>query len=132
MELEDGPFNEVQAHMPGQVEYTVSVFDEYGCRNEKSIELEFQECGVSNSEMNIGLYPNPTDGKFILELIGAEDEVNIQIYDFRGRRVIDRKIIDNTATIIKIDFDLGKYERGVYMIMIQQGEQRGVKRVVVQ
>ncbi|WP_216663623.1 HYR domain-containing protein [Lentimicrobium sp. L6] len=132
MELEDGPFNEVQAHMAGQVEYTVSVFDEYGCRNEKSIELEFKECGVSNSEMNIGLYPNPTDGKFILELIGAEDEVNIQIYDFRGRRVIERKIVDNSATIIKIDFDLEKYERGVYMIMVQQGEQHSVKRVVVQ
>ena len=125
------PVIDVTSAEVGKFEYSILVENSLGCQSTKVIELDFFDCNLGNGIHSL-LYPNPTTGKFILELVKAAKDYEILVYDFRGRRVVEKKIINNSDTVLKIDFDLSDYERGVYMIVIKVGDKQKVERVVVQ
>jgi len=74
--------------------------------------------------LKINLYPNPTHGEILVEIIGAKDnqllkpDNSIMVYDVQGKRVIH---IDLTGRINSID--LSKQPSSSYFLRINIGGQ---------
>ena len=77
-------------------------------------------------EMNItnGVYPNPSNGTFNLNL-GA-GQWNVEVYDITGRKVYENRMDGNSV------LDLGACRKGMYFLKAT-GESRGVTaKIMVQ
>lgn len=80
-------------------------------------------CNASGIEelSNISIYPNPTQGQ--LQLSGIEEPTRISLYTTDGKLVIETTV-NNSQTL-----DLSKYQAGLYMLRLQQGEAVVMKKV---
>ncbi len=77
-----------------------------------------QSLDIIPNEISLNLYPNPTDGKFILSLNSKlEDYLNIQIYNMAGKLIYSDLqhyfVADNS-----ISFDLSDQPSGIYIINV--------------
>lgn len=68
------------------------------------------------SAVGLNIYPNPSQGKFTVELLGADDaRIELRIVDLQGRLVLSQKLeqgaVSQTAKI-----DISTQEAGVYII----------------
>jgi hypothetical protein len=75
---------------------------------------------------NIQVYPNPNTGTFVLEIPTGFDAAAITIADITGR-IIHAKITEKD----KLDFDLGNYPRGMYLISVAAGEKRYKEKIII-
>lgn len=133
-EWNNGSFDaesQIISYQEGVFDYYVNVENEYGCLAQDIISVEFKDCGYGDKEINANLFPNPSSGKFTIELVGAEDNIEFLVYDDRGRSVVRKMIENNEASIIAVNFDLEEHGSGIYMILIRQGGKQAVERVMV-
>lgn len=72
----------------------------------------------SNSGLELSLYPNPSNGKVSLHIIGGVDNIQVSILGVNGKLLLD-KSYQNTA---KIDFDLSDKAEGIYFFKVQVQE----------
>ena len=75
------------------------------------------------------IYPNPGDGNFSID--GLADNLNhieVKVFDLAGKEV-ENKTIAKSGSEFKLN--LSRIQGGVYFIMIQMGETREYKKVVV-
>jgi len=87
--------------------------------------------GVDQSELNIiGLYPNPSNGIISLS-VDTNNDVETTLYDIRGRKVYS-KLHANNSDIFVSKLDFSTMASGVYMLNVQSGSKRVVKKVVIQ
>jgi hypothetical protein len=75
----------------GSYMYTLSVTDDYGCKDSDSITIKLNRTGVEDYQSEtdkISIYPNPFDN-FLTIQFGDKlnDFVTIQIYDLNGRNL---------------------------------------------
>ena len=71
------------------------------------------------------LYPNPTDGRFILELPGAyEADLTCEMFDQTGKLVL-QQVFPSHAQIRK-EFDLSSEPPGIYFIRIYHDSQQTI------
>ncbi len=76
------------------------------------------------------LYPNPTDGRFILELSGAyEADLTFEIFDQTGKLVL-QQIFPSHAQIRK-EFDLSSKPPGIYFIRIYHDSQQTMGKLIL-
>ena len=77
------------------------------------------------------IFPNPTDGKFTIQLEGdMANELVIHITDAAGRFII-QKTIPSGATMLREEIDFSDKPAGMYFIHIINGEDHQVGKVVV-
>jgi hypothetical protein len=77
------------------------------------------------------VYPNPSNGSFVVELPYAEDgRAQITVTDVQGRLVQRRSVSDSDGR--KIMLNLGDAARGVYFIEVVYGDQRFRTKLQVQ
>jgi hypothetical protein len=83
---------------------------------------------ISASEpMNVQLYPNPSSGDFILEGdFSAKAPAKVRLLDIQGRLLMERRL-KTPRTQITTDLNAG-----VYLLEVQQGANRSVRKVLVQ
>ena len=87
-------------------------------------EIGYGISAVEESESNVMVYPNPSNGTFNLNL--GTGQWNIEVYDITGRKVYENRM-DGRSVL-----DLGKCRKGVYF-MKASSESRGVTaKVMVQ
>ena len=68
----------------------------------------------------VRIYPNPTQGRFAVEINNMPDDTQGQIYVLNDQgRLLERKDIRKER---KIDFDLSREVAGIYILNIQIGE----------
>ena len=80
---------------------------------------------------NFSLFPNPTDGEFVLRGNGySTSEILISVMDMNGR-VIESRIVNANSNSINERFDLSNQANGVYFISIQSEGKVEVKKVVL-
>jgi len=75
---------------------------------------------------NLLVYPNPTEGKFILELPGEElnSPVLVRIYNMKGLEVLTKQL----TVAGKSEFSLESQTPGIYLVnMIKEGEMKMIK-----
>ena len=87
-------------------------------------------CGTSsikqfaNTNEQITIYPNPTNGSFVIEPSNAT-KLTMQVYDINGKQVLSQTINGKTT------IDASSLNEGVYNISLQSNEGVVNKRLVI-
>ncbi len=94
--------------------------DSLGCSNIDSILINVISCDTISHSINfdngqeIFIYPNPTTDKIMVDLDRIDLPCTVSIKDNRGRLVY-RESVD----IYRTEIDLSNYQKGVYMLLIE-------------
>jgi subtilisin-like proprotein convertase family protein len=105
-----------------------------GTINSFSIEICSQTIALASDNFsfdNFGLYPNPNDGSFNVTFnSNTNNAINISVYDMRGREIFNRAY-QNTG-LFEQNIQLDSVQSGIYLVNIQDGDKKIVKKIVVQ
>ncbi|MFL9843221.1 zinc-dependent metalloprotease [Flavobacterium rhizosphaerae] len=76
------------------------------------------------------LYPNPNNGEFTIQFTAAtQGEVEVYVNDIRGRKVFGQTY--NNSGLFSRNINLGAVQQGVYLVTVQQGERKEVRKIVI-
>ena len=101
-----------------QAEYFIMAVYSDGCEAPSQTEIGYGiSAAVEESESNVMVYPNPSNGTFNLNL--GEGQWNVEVYDITGRKVYENRMDGHSV------LDLGKCRKGVYFLKAM-GDSRGV------
>lgn len=81
---------------------------------------------------NISFYPNPSDGRFNVELdTGNEEPIQIKIVGPDGAVVYDKRDQKSKG---KYDFnvDISEHEKGIYILQVIQNNRALTKRIIIE
>ena len=91
-----------------QAEYFIMAVYSDGCEAPSQTEIGYGISAVEESESNVMVYPNPSDGTFNLNL--GLGQWNIEVYDITGRKVYEN-CMDGRSIL-----DLGSCQKGMYFM----------------
>lgn len=95
--------------LPGEDAYT------------KEVEVENNE-----EEINLTIYPNPTQGEFVIDFVGDKINAKISMHNYFGVNVYSTEVFDQTMERVNIS-DLPE---GVYIIIIEHNSKMIFSKVV--
>ena len=100
-----------------------------------TITVEEEPSGVGFNDLNspefIRVYPNPTDGRFIVEMAAEmEQELHLEILDPLGRIVIQKQY--PPYYWIWEDFDLSDRPAGLYFIRVYHETDQAIRKLIIQ
>jgi hypothetical protein len=110
--------------------YTVTVTDENDCEITETIVVS---TGIEEffNGITVEVYPNPSNGEFVLTLSGMNGEtINLNIVDALGRNVINTQL--NGAGVVRHDINLNNVEGGVYFLQLVADGAAHVTRLIKQ
>jgi uncharacterized protein with FMN-binding domain len=85
---------------------------------------------VSDNQFDMfGVYPNPSNGEVTISLSTNKD-VNVSLFDIRGRKVYD-ELHSNTSDSFNEKVDFSSMASGVYMLNVESGSKRAIKKLVI-
>lgn len=99
----------------------------YDQSNEGKCELYTLGISPIDEPSAFSLYPNPTNGKFWLDL-GTNHSAQVQITDINGRLILQKSIIDSAIHSL----DLSGYQTGMYLITLNVNDSRYTKRILLE
>lgn len=107
-------------------DYTVTCTNSDGCISDESAAELISGIGIDEYELTqaISVSPNPTNGLVTVAFEGLNSEMTISLRDVNG------KILEVKSGFSIVEFNLSKFETGVYLIDCDFEGQRIVKRVV--
>jgi hypothetical protein len=87
---------------------------------------------VADNQFNLfSVYPNPSyDGKVSVKL-STTDNVNVNLFDIIGRKVFT-KFFKNNSNEFSETFDFSSLSSGVYMLDVDSGGKRAIKKIIIQ
>ena len=123
---------------PANGTWTLAAVDYYNGDTGSITDWSLQICnqsivaGVDESSLsNFSLYPNPNDGNFTVEFTSeSSNPISIVMHDMRGRQVYQRSY-QNTG-LFSGNVATSGLEAGVYLVTVQDGGNKVVKRIVVE
>jgi plastocyanin len=87
--------------------------------------------GISDnsSRTDIAIYPNPSGGKFVLDINSLQIEKNstLEISSIKGEIIYQTRL-----TIPKSDIDLRKQPKGIYLLKIFNGQTILTKKIIIE
>lgn len=100
------------------ITYLVTVTNNYGCIGIDSINVTFDPC-VSIKDINkkpvINIFPNPSSGKFNIQISNMMSDVELDIMNIHGQIILKENAMINSSSYTK-ELDLSKLPKGVYFI----------------
>jgi subtilisin-like proprotein convertase family protein len=91
-------------------------------------------CTLSNSENQISdltVYPNPTNGSFNIKFnSSSNNDIAISVHDMRGRQVFNNSY--QNSGLFDQNIQLDNVQAGVYLVTVQEGDKKVVKKIIVQ
>ena len=75
---------------------------------------------------NVRIFPNPSNGQFIVELINGSEKC-IEVMDLTGRIVMDKKTIEDRS-----DINISNLPNGVYYLRLRSNGEAKVFKVIKQ
>ncbi len=86
---------------------------------------------VDNSLANFTLFPNPNKGNFTVQFdSSSNNDIAISVHDMRGRLILNNSY--NNTGLISQNVKLDNIQAGVYLVTVQDGDKKVVKRIVVE
>ena len=112
--------------------YTVVVGDSNSCKNSFTVYILISGINDIVSDANISIYPNPSSGNFIVELLNGfiAGEISIDVVNVIGQRVFSSTEKISTAHWKK-QIDLHDIARGVYFIEIKTENEFMRKKILI-
>lgn len=106
------------------------------CENNHDAEVEDYTINVkaslsqeSFSLQNLVIYPNPSQGKFTIELTAdASTAVQLSIYDLRGRSLVKQEY--DVYGKFQKELDLSHLASGIYLLEISDGSRNLTKKII--
>jgi hypothetical protein len=84
-----------------------------------------------SDDLSMALVPNPTDGKFTIEIAaGKQQTVQLTVLNYLGQLVADLEKFEVNGRHT-VTYDLSLQEAGIYFVMIQNGKNRIVRKLVI-
>ncbi|NUY80346.1 T9SS type A sorting domain-containing protein [Flavobacterium sp. MAH-1] len=79
---------------------------------------------------DFAIYPNPNSGNFTIQFTptGTKD-VSVAVHDLRGRQVFEKKY--SNSGIFEQNIQLNQVQSGVYLVTVQEGEHKEVRKIVI-
>lgn len=112
--------------------YTLQVTDSNGCTDTS---LPIVVSGIHSSAINnslISVYPNPNNGTFSVAMNSTKpDKYSIKLIDVMGSICLQDEWILTSGTSIK-NLNLEKAAKGIYLLMINNGNESATLKVLVQ
>lgn len=102
-------------------EYQVEVTDENGCPGTSNSQIVSGITGIGNFRTDIGLYPNPTDGRLYVMLHGDLTIERITVTDLSGNTLIEHEYTHRNAGDL-LEMDLSDQSPGFYIVKIKTSE----------
>ncbi len=89
------------------------------------------DAGIDNTTANeITVYPNPTSGKVSLSTPISQSAItSISVFNMTGKEVLNRQF---SAGNSERQFDLSAQPKGIYIVLIQAGENIYRKKIIVE
>jgi len=115
--------------------YPVVIRDESGCEFRISVDVDVVSSSDDQTKLlGVQIFPNPTEGVFQVNVHGLDDAdtfVPISIYDMKGKRVQNSKLVryDQTHTG---QLSLYAYPNGTYFFRIHHNSMKKLYRVIKQ
>lgn len=103
-----------------------------GTLNSWSVEICSQTVNAVDgfSLKDFTLYPNPNNGSFTVGFTSdSENAIKIGVHDMRGREVYNASY-ENTG-VFSGNINLSNMQSGVYLVTVQDGARKAVKKIVV-
>lgn len=100
--------------------YTVNGLNSFGCPGATTITQVVQSCtGVmqlNNANLQLKLYPNPTNGIFTIELSSINASTTLEIYNAIGQLVMSSELTSYSATV-----NTDQMTKGIYIVRVKEG-----------
>lgn len=108
--------------------------DQDGCTGvSDSFMLTVDACaGVSElNGLTIDVYPNPTTGNIVLDIVGESDGFAVSVVDMNGKSVYT-ETIGSISTGIRSTIDLSHVANGIYFLRLDDGNSFTTRKLVKQ
>ncbi|WP_445716485.1 reprolysin-like metallopeptidase [Flavobacterium sp.] len=123
---------------PANGVWTLSAFDwwngDFGSLNDFTIQVCSQVATLTSESFgleNFTLYPNPNNGSFTIQFnSNSGNEINVNVHDIRGREIYSKTYSNNG--FFNENLQLNNIQSGVYLVTVQDGSRKEVKKIVVQ
>lgn len=85
----------------------------------------------SNQINDLVVYPNPNNGNFNIQFTSnSGNEIKVNVHDIRGREIFNKSYTNNG--LFNESLQLSSVQSGVYLVTVQDGARKEVKKIVVQ
>jgi hypothetical protein len=108
--------------------YYVVAADPNGCVAQSNLISPVEEVGFKNG---LSIFPNPTTGIFTLAFDVPTDEVTVIVFNYTGGEVL-RESYQSGSSRFSHELDLTMISKGLYLLAIEIGGKRVVRKVVVE
>jgi subtilisin-like proprotein convertase family protein len=86
---------------------------------------------AENHLTGFAIYPNPNSGNFNVQFTSASDhDITISVHDIRGRQIFTKKYQNNG--LFNENLQLNNVQTGMYLVTVQDGDIKEVKKIVVE
>ena len=76
---------------------------------------------------NVEIYPNPSNGEFVLDIANADNETNVEVYNTSGVLVFNGSYTNATREML----DLSNLSVGVYFVRVYSGNEMFTDKLIV-
>jgi hypothetical protein len=111
--------------------YTVIVSDTNSCKNSTTLYVEITGIDEVNDQ-SISVYPNPSNGNFIVELVQSENSaaISIDVVNTLGQIIFSSE--EKMSSQAKEEIELKSVSSGVYFIEIRTASDFVRKKIVIE
>lgn len=118
--------------------WTFRVYDNFaadtGTMNSWGVEVCSQTltlATIDNILTDFAIYPNPNKGNFTIKFDNnTSNEIKVNVYDMRGRIIFENNY--SIQVTFNENIQLNNAQAGVYLVSVTDGNQKVVKRIVVE
>jgi hypothetical protein len=78
-------------------------------------------------EMQVKIYPNPNNGRFLIDLINFENKATVSVYNLLGTQYYHTEFEKTTYN----EINLSTIRKGIYFVKINSSHKQFVKKIIV-
>lgn len=101
-----------------------------GCASQRAV-YRFGSVGLEEKSPihRINVYPNPSNGKFIIESQNLESELRLQLLDFSGK-LLSEQVFEQSGEFKK-ELDFSHFTAGIYLLKLQSLNAVEIRKLVI-